>query len=74
MEYYNSFNGGTLWGPPLNTSGFMGFVDNVWIFMQRITTILAIVSILIVLIVICLGGGKESFNLSRLRQTNKRYT
>lgn len=77
MSYNDTLNGGDdkLWNEKMNDSGFMGFVDRWWIFWNRVGTILSIIlliiTILVSIVVIC--KGKESFDTSRLRHQNRKY-
>lgn len=76
MSYDDTLNGGgKLWNEKMNDSGFMGFVDKWWIFWNRVGTILAIVLLIISIVVsiIAIFTGKEAFNMSRLRNQNRRY-
>lgn len=82
-------SGGVIWSEKMNSKGFMGFVDKLWIFCKRINTILAIfITILMIIAVIAYvlymrknGGdngenGSESFDslgTTRLRHLNKKY-
>ena len=77
MSYSGSLNGGVeLWSEKMNEKGFMGFVDKWWIFWSRIGTIISMVLLIVAIIVsvYTIFIGKESFNTSRLRYQNKRYS
>ena len=39
-----------VWGTEMNTQGFMGFVDKLWIFLQRMYMIMSVV-LLVVLVI-----------------------
>ena len=51
-----------LWGTEMNTQGVMGFVDRVWILLNRI--FILIIIIMIILIVIALIAGSSVFKSS----------
>ena len=76
-----------VWSEKMNSTGFMGFVDKLWIFCKRINTILAIFITILMIIaliaVLCVrmknggeNGGSESFDslgTTRMRHSNKKY-
>lgn len=51
-----SLNGaGPLWGTEMNSVGFMGFVDKLWILLNRIFIILVIITIILVIVLAIVG-------------------
>lgn len=60
MKMYGGGNT-TIWGTEMNTNGFMGVVDKIWILLNRISIILAIVMLIgaiIAGIVAAMKGGQ----------------
>lgn len=57
--------GGKVWGSTLNNSGFMGFVDKLWILFERIKIILLLILITIYIIVLILSFISPSNNATK---------
>lgn len=47
--------GGEMWGTTMNTSGFMAFVDKVWILINRIVVILVFIVVILSVILFIVG-------------------
>lgn len=76
-DYMLLDGGGKFWGTQINETGFMGFVDKWWLFWSRVNTILFFIffipMIIISIISLASGGGKESFITDKLRQLKNKY-
>lgn len=61
-----------LWGTEMNTVGFMGLVDKLWILMQRIYMIITIVLIIIIVVnsVLLTGMAQERFRARNVRRNH----
>lgn len=46
---------GPFWGTEMNNAGFMGFVDKVWILLNRIFVILVIITIILTIVLAIVG-------------------
>ena len=55
MPYGRNVYGGDFWGTDMNTTGFMGFVDNLWVLLNRIFTIVFLIMILLVIVLAIVG-------------------
>ena len=77
MSFYSSsfYGGNSLWNDRINSRGFMGFVDKVWLLCNRLNVIIVMFMLVLLIISLIVSNipGCERFSVSRLRHQNRKY-